>query len=309
VFDALLNQLLSEQSASGAFPSVVSDGAQSQMDETCFVTAQIAHILTDLLAEGADRSAAIRRARDRALDFVEACASPDIPGTFLFYPANSNTARLPIRLTPDGDDTALAWLALMHGGRRSRGMARTTLPALFGRLRSAASQRGDPPWVRSGVHRTWFALRAGPNPVDVAVNANILACQAYAGCVAPEPGPVAAIINAACRAADFSPSSLRSLAPFYADATELEIALERAVGVGATALLPALRAAEAHGLVRRDRTEGRPVDRPLYCNAHGLPRWRSASLQRARLCQDLLPIREIQRSSSSVTGGHDVVHA
>jgi hypothetical protein len=309
MLDALLIQLLSEQSTSGAFPSVVGDGGQAQTDETCFVTAQIACILADLLAAGVDGSAQVRRALGRALDFVEACESPDIPGAFLFYPSNKDTPRLPIRLAPDGDDTALAWLTLMHGGRRSQAAAAAVLPSLFGRLRSVAGRRGDPPWARAGVYRTWFSTSGSTNPVDIVVNANILACQIYAGCaVSPALNPVAAIVNAACCAADMSASSLRSLAPFYADATELEIALDRAVSVGATALLPALRATRAHGLLRQDRQAGRPVNRPLYCNAHGRPRWRSASLQRARRCQDVLSATPYL-SSSSVTGGHDVVHA
>jgi hypothetical protein len=302
-------ELLAAQSASGAFPSTVEAGGERQADETCFVTAQVALILGELSQSGAHHAGgAVRRAWERALDFVEACASPDVAGAFLFYPATLPTPRLPVRLMPDGDDTALAWLALMQAGRRPRALARAVLPPLFDHLRVAAARRGDPPWIRAGAYRTWFALPDGANPVDIAVNVNILACLADAGCAAPpQPDPAAAIVTAACRTADLSVSSLRSLAPFYADPAEVEIALERAVRLGAAGMTAAWRAVRKHGLQRRDRLAGRPPDRPLYCNAHGRPIWRAPSLQLARRCRDLprAPM-DISISSPSVTGGHHV---
>jgi hypothetical protein len=307
MLEETLSRLLSEQSASGAFPSTVGDGDQAQVDESCFVTAQVAIILTDLHARGLGDCAALVHARDGALDFVEACAARDIPGTFRFYPEDWNTPKLPIRLPPDGDDTALAWMALMAGGRRSKRAAQAVLPALFERLRTRAARRGDPPWVRSGVYRTWFDAGGGRNPADVCVNVNVLACLARSGCApAAEDAGACDAVNAACRTADLSRSSLRSLAPFYADVTEVEIALERAVAAGATPLWPAWLALKGRGFVSQDKQSARPPDRPLYCNDHGRPLWRSASLQRARRCHDLsVALLQAQRSLPSATGGGD----
>ena len=289
VIEKALSLLLSEQTARGAFESTVNSHGEIRVDETCFVTAQIALILTDIAGPCAAERDRICQARDRALDFVEACASEPVPGAFLFYPERIDSPRLPIRLPPDGDDTALAWLALMRAGRRSKDAARATLPVLFERLRAAATQRGDPPWVRSGVYRTWFGPSAGHNPADAGVNANILAALAEAGCLPPAvEDRAAAAVNAACSALEPSRSALRSLAPFYANVTEFAIALDRAVGAGATALTPAWTVLLSMRLDRRDRQAGRPLDRLLYCNLHGRPLWRSASLQRARRCHDLV---------------------
>jgi hypothetical protein len=307
--DDVLSQLLSEQTARGAFPSIVESNGEFRVDETCFVTAQIALIMSEILdARGSEGR--LTQALGRALDFVETCESAQLPGAFLFYPEHIDSPRLPIRLDPDGDDTALAWFALMRGGRRSRAEARTTLPALFARLRARATQRGDAPWVRSGVYRTWFDPMSGRNPADLCVNMNILAVLAEAGCLAePEPNGAAQAVNAACRTLELSRSALRSLAPFYADPTELAIALERAVGAGVIDLMPAWSLIAAKRLDQLDCQAGRPEDRPLYCNAHGRPLWRSPSLQRARRCQDNLRLDQMARHVSfSAMGGGNVLH-
>jgi hypothetical protein len=296
-----LEQLLSEQTARGAFPSAVEGNGTSQVDETCFVTAQVALILGVL----ADQGALVRDAHARALDFVEACASADVPGAFRFYPETLDGPRLAIFLSADGDDTALAWLALLRAGRRTKDEARSALPPLFDRLRAGGPQRGDAPWVRSGVYRTWFDGQGGP--ADICVNANILAVLAEAGCEPAEPDRAAKAVNAACATVEPSKGSLRMLAPFYADAAEIAIALERAVAAGVAALAPA--AERAASLDLTDRRAGRPLDRPLYCNAHGRPLWRSASLQRARRCRDLAAASALRDDLFlSPTGGGHVLH-
>lgn len=296
-----LEDLLSEQTAHGAFPSFVADPALAAgedaglADATGFVTAQVALVLRDLVD-----IAPVGEALDRALDFVEACAAPGLDGAFCFYPPRLDTPRLVADLPPDGDDTALAWLALMRGGRRTAGQARSVLPALFERLRLTGSRRGDPPWARRGLYRTWFGPDGGPP--DACVNANILAVLAEAGCL--DDGAVAPL-NAALSMLEVDASGLRVLAPFYAHAAELSIALDRAVDAGVMALAPA--AARASAPNRQDRLAGRPAERPLYCNAHGRPLWRAPSLQRARRCHDLLLPAAHRAASFSPTSGDDHV--
>ncbi|MBL6430352.1 MAG: hypothetical protein HPM95_00495 [Alphaproteobacteria bacterium] len=143
--DGDLDGLLAFQCASGAFPSTVEGPEGRVADETCFVTAQVALILASLARQGArareTQPVALRRALARALDFVETCAVPEVPGAFSFYPPDG-TARLAIRLPADADDTALAWMALMAGGRRSPQDAATVLARLFaGPWRSSPASR------------------------------------------------------------------------------------------------------------------------------------------------------------------------
>ncbi len=282
--DDLLDELLLEQTVHGAFRSTVDYSGDMLVDETCFVTAQVALILTELTALRRPLVNRLRQAQTIALDFVEACACPEVTGAYRFYPHGLDSARLPIPLVADADDTALAWLALLRSGRRNRAQACKVLPILFERLQVVGTQRGDAPWVRSGMYRTWFDSIGGP--ADIGVNINVLAVFAEAGCHLPDRvARLSQAINGACSLVGFSNSSLRVLAPFYADVTEVAIALDRAVSAGVTALAPS--AARASFYVDRDRDCGRPLDRPLYCNVHGRPLWRSTSLQRARLCRDL----------------------
>lgn len=277
-----LDRLLGSQSERGAFPSRVEGGGGTIADETCFVTAQVALILADLRARGA-AAPALDASLERALDFVAACACPQVPGAYLFYPPALPGPRLPIGLPPDADDSALAWLALIRGGRRTRAEARAVLPELFARVSGGGARHGDPAWVRAGVRRTWLTGAGGP--ADIGVNANILAALAEAGCA---PGAddlrACAAIGAACALVEPDRSALRALAPFYAHPAEVAIALERAVEAGMDALAPAAARLACHEAA--DRAAGRPPDRPLYCNAHGRPLWRSPALQLARRLLD-----------------------
>jgi hypothetical protein len=303
------DRLCALQSASGAFPSTVEGPAGPVADETCFVTAQVALILVRLRsAAGTDRDtdALLATALRRALDFIEACESRRDPGAFRFYPHGLGTPRLDIDLAADADDTALAWLALVAGGRRSRADAGAALLRLLPRFACGPLRRGDPPFARAPLLRTWVGGGA-PDPVDLIVNINMAAALALcAPASRPAVGEAAEEIAArvvsafAGHAADRS--ALRALAPYYADPAEAGIALERALACGARALAPL--AARLLPLAGRDRDAGRPPERPLYCNAHGRPVWRSPALQLARRLDDTLA-RSFDQSFSppSISGG------
>ncbi|SDU30618.1 hypothetical protein [Stappia sp. ES.058] len=303
--------LLARQCLSGAFPSTVEGPDGPITDETCFVTAQVALILSDRLASpGANGNReALREAQRRALDFIETCAAPEVPGAFLFYPPEG-TARLDIRLPADADDTALAWMALVAGGRRSAQEAATTLPALYASHCARAARRGDPPFVRAPMVRTWLDAEAPANPVDLIVNLNVLASLARAGVDMSAPDGFGARLCAGVAAAlpDGPPSlsQLRMLAPFYAHPAELTEALSRAACSGVRLLAPALaRIAPDTGAAWPDD------DRPLYCNAHGRPVWRSPTLQLARRCRDAASVETVSNalSSSAISGGFHDFHA
>jgi hypothetical protein len=312
--DAGVQGLLDRQCVSGAFPSTV-EGPQGRVDdETCFVTAQVALILADLRAqaEGAAVSGRhaerLERALARALDFIETCAVPGLPGAFSFYPPEG-TARLDIRLPADADDTALAWMALVAGGRRTRSQAACVLPTLLAAHRVVAPRRGDPPFARAPVVRTWLDPDAPVNPVDLIVNLNVLASLAAAG-VDPDAhegfaASLAARVAAAMPQAAPSLSQVRMLAPFYAHPRELAEALSRAVASGVEALAPALER-----IAQADVFGAPHDDQPLYCNAHGRPLWRSPALQAARRCRDgRAEILHTPFFPSSISGGSHDVHA
>lgn len=296
--DAVLDRLLSLQSQSGAFPSTVEGPDGSVVDETCFVTAQVALLLIEGRA-GVTGAAAHRRARaiERALDFVETCAADDPAGAFCFYPPGRATPRLDIALPPDADDTALAWLALMAGGRRTPADARAALSALIPRLEVRAARRGDPPFARAPLLRTWFAAPDAPNPVDLIVNINMLAALAAAGC-SPEFWRVrAARLRALLPSHQPDRSELRSLAPYYADGAELAIAGARAARFGV---------ADLAGVAGIPAPAADPLGRPLYCNAHGRPIWRAPALQLAR--RWLRPAFP-RIDTTLISGGSHDVHA
>lgn len=253
------------QCLSGAFPSEV----EGLRDETCFVTASVA-----LLLDPRRHAASLAR----ALDFIESCECVALPGAFSFYPTWGNTPRLIDGLPPDADDTALAWLALLHGKRRNETGAREA----FERVIAPASRRlvsgTMPPWVRPHAVLTWLGDAGADNPVDLTVNANVVALAHRIGLerhLACE-GAVASLLAAA--GGPYDPRLFaRSLAPYYADISELWFGVRRAFVYGARCLEPALAwLAPAFG------ADAFKPDKPLYCNDHGMPVWRSPALQAAR---------------------------
>lgn len=268
---ATLAPLLALQQPSGAFPSTVGDGDERIGDETCFVTASVVLLLAPF--------AAARLACERALDFIERCEAPDAPGAFGFYPADGSGPRLVDHLPPDADDTALAWLALLASGRRGVEAGRAAFRANIGPASRRIVPGTAPPWTHPGAVRTWLVERGPRNPVDLVVNANVAAFGARIG----ETGHAAFdgacdSLLAAARSGHDPQLCGRLLAPFYASICELRIAMLRAVALGAAVLAPCLDwlagAAGADDPLRPDK--------PLYCNQHGRPVWRSPALQLAR---------------------------
>ncbi|ETD90614.1 hypothetical protein U713_04895 [Rhodobacter capsulatus YW2] len=266
---AIMRAVLSRQTATGAFPSEVA----GMEDETCFVTASVALCLDPV---------AHRPALDRALDFIESCEDPRLPGAFAFYPPRGRGPMLVRGLPPDADDTALAWLALLHGGRRGTDPARAAFDARIAPAACLMVPGAAPPWVRRGAVRTWLIERGRDNPVDLAVNANVLALACRLGLAAHPVAQGAAASLAAAAAGGFDPARFaRRLAPFYADVTELWFAVRRAAALDDGTLGPVLEPVLAW-LAPLLGSRALALDKPLYCNDHGRPVWRAPVLQRAR---------------------------
>ncbi|TQD32736.1 hypothetical protein ACTTAK_05150 [Rhodobacter capsulatus] len=264
-----MRAVLSRQTATGAFPSEVA----GMEDETCFVTASVALCLDPV---------AHRPALDRALDFIESCEDPRLPGAFAFYPPRGRGPMLVRGLPPDADDTALAWLALLHGGRRGTDPARAAFDAGIAPAACLMVPGAAPPWVRRGAVRTWLIERGRDNPVDLAVNANVLALACRLGLAAHPVAQGAAASLAAAAAGGFDPARFaRRLAPFYADVTELWFAVRRAAALDDGTLGPVLEPVLAW-LAPVLGSRALALDKPLYCNDHGRPVWRAPVLQRAR---------------------------
>ena len=252
----------SYQAASGAFKSRMDDCA----DENCFVTASAA-LLLNLKTQKAELEA--------ALDFVEACESPDLPGAFVFYPPHLTAAPIS-NLPPDADDTALAWLALLRCGRRNTYQAREAFRRVFNMAQCYFVPSTASPWIRKGAVKTWLIPNGSDNPIDLIVNINV---AALAKAIGLEDHPIARGAHASLLAATkYNPNSFaRRIAPYYADISELWFAIQRATSLGETCMAPALEWA-ASTLHERAFAQ----DKPLYCNSHGRPVWRSIALQQLR---------------------------
>lgn len=270
----LIDQLVSMQTPSGAFPSTVDNRDGRQADETCFVTASVVLLLTEM-CQLSDASPCLVRVIERGVAFIERCADPDLAGAFRFYPRDAETYQVRRDLPPDADDTALAWMALVSSGARPQSHAAAVLAPLFDGVRVRARARGDAPWVRAGVYRTWLGAPLAINPADICVNANILACRAMAG-LPPDP-ELSETLSSALQRWQVSPASLRMLAPYYAHPDEIGFAMARAEQAGAVG-----------GSSWSQPPQAQSEDQPLYCNSHGRPFWRAPALHRARHLQRAL---------------------
>lgn len=260
-----MSGFLAMQRQSGAYPSEV----EGLSDETCFVTASIALLLDPIRH---------RTALQRALDFIERCECMERPGAFAFYPASGSTPRLIERLPPDADDTALAWLALLHGKRRTITAARTAFERVIAPASRNVVHSAALPWVRPHAVRTWLVDAGSDNPIDLTVNVNVVA---LAHCIGmPDQRACMGACNSLLAAARdmYEPRAFaRRLAPYYADISELGLGVRRAMAYGASQLEPVMTwLAPVSGI------EAFRCDKPLYCNDHGSPVWRSPVLQEAR---------------------------
>lgn len=264
-----------------AAPDLTAEGALAALrdgpdgparDSTSFFTA-----LGLIALEGAPDAPHFSAARDRMLDFLERCAVAAPPGAFAFWPADARPdwAR---KVPPDADDTALCLSVLLRAGRipRAEGVRSLARSVLCNRVRGVDPL--SPVWIAEGAFRTWLSPDASrPNVVDCAVNANVLTAIADLD-MTGTPGADAAIrtICDGLAWAGGDPTRLRSLTPFYPDAREFALALERAVDAGWSELRAPLAAL-------RRRAPGVPGADAVICSgAYRADGWRSPALHALR---------------------------
>ena len=278
----LLADILATQHAEGGFPSLVEQPEGSKQDYNCFITALTVLELLEVRKYFPEHKA-LQDAIERACSFLEHCEAPDLPGAFWYYPSNINTPRLNIAISPDLDDSAVAWLALLMAGTRGERAALSAIESVFEANRQSYRPPRAGKWVRPGAFRTWIGLPTHRNPVDCCVNANIIALYAYLH--RNDRESYRAAVTTVSKGVSITKASYlyqRSLTPYYAHAMELLYAVRRAVRQGAYELQAALVVLEAQDWNHETSAAPYPRDRPICCNDWGKPIWTAPVLQAAR---------------------------
>lgn len=260
---------MSLQAVDGSFPSMVLEkGTLSFVDHNACITGLVVRAL--------GREALppkLHRAKERALDYLEACERSALPGAFGFWPESSQPGR-----PGDTDDTSIAGVELYRHGRRSRDWLRHVALRVLLAFRVQPTEEMRPEWIRVGAFLTW--MRPSPaNVVDALVNANVAALFALAGLrhVSAYSAAVATVESAIAWTMG-SLSRARMVAPYYAHPVEFYYTLDHAVGCGAAELQPAVRLLE-RWFWRDERLE---ENRPVCCAPYGETVWIAPALQLAR---------------------------
>jgi hypothetical protein len=231
----LVKRLSGFQAANGAFTCRIVFRNREEEDCNGFATALVLRHLRRLPA-----LAVSDEVQERALDFLERCASPRLPGAFGFWPADARPAWA-WNVPEDVDDTAIMNQELaVHGRCTSAEVHRVVYEVLMPTLLTEVDQLG-PPWIHPLVFPTWLGQGPhSPNLVDCCVNVNVVALMSWCG-LAHLPGyrEACALIDAGLDWAKDNWPRLASLTPYYPNPRELLYALEHAVASGAIELQPA----------------------------------------------------------------------
>jgi hypothetical protein len=272
-----LESLLRLQNESGAFHSTVQSRSGILDDWNGFTTALVLRALFPL-----GQSGRLIRARNRALDFLETCESPNRPGFFLFWPRHSWPAWAPT-LPEDADDTSVFVSELVRHGRMSpKRAANIVHHSLIPYRVSKPLQIKPYPWMSPGVFLTWLSHDLPINPVDCCVNTNVVALMAQLGLArAPGYADACLMLVSGVAWARGVPDRLRLLTPYYPDAAELVWALRNAVTCGAESLRGALNELESCTRTARN-SEVTLSDRPIFSTADRSIIWTSSAIRVAR---------------------------
>src|SRR5712691_9116395 len=266
------------RSDEGAFRSISHWGDRRRPDWNGFTTALVLRAL-----RGVPASVALTRVRERGLDFLLKCESPDRPGAFSFWPKAAPPDWIRDAPPEDADDTSVCGVELARHGRLDRrALCQIACTVLIPhRLRGVDAPA--PPWLRPGVFLTWLRPDKRAHVVDCCVNANVVALLAYAG-LGHLPGfcEAGAMIEAGVRWAADSWARARSLVPFYPHPVELRYAVEHAVECGAEMLIPSLMALRERWWAAEGEEDSVVTEQPICSSAYGGVVWTSDVLQIAR---------------------------
>jgi hypothetical protein len=275
--------LRAEQAPSGAFCCTIVYADHKEQDGNGFATALVLRGLRRL-----GHSPGLDGTRRRALDFLERCADPEIPGAYGFWPI---AERPPWAqgIPADSDDTAVLALELYRHERRTLRQTRDTVYEVLVPRLLTHFDRSGPPWIRPLTFPTWLsrdgARRA--NPVDCCVNANVLALMAVCGLQHLPGYDESCAMIAAALAWAAAPEKgledvarqrtlrLRTLTPYYPDPAAFLTAVTHAVACGVDALQPALERLRDLCVQARPPAAARGA---LCSNAYGGYIWRCRAL-------------------------------
>ena len=266
--DSLAERIVSSQAIDGSFPSLILSKRRTVTDHNACITGLVVRALgREELPPG------LHRARERALDYLEACERSELSGAFGFWPERSQPGR-----PGDADDTAIAAIELYRHGRRSRDWLRQVALRVLMPFRVQPSEEVRPEWIRVGAFLTW--LRPSPaNVVDSLVNVNVAALFALAGLRhASGYGAAVATVETAIAWTEGSISKARMVAPYYPHPGEFYRTLDFALGCGAIELQPSLSLVEQWF----GRDEFLDEDRPVCSAPYGETIWAAPVLHLTR---------------------------
>ena len=269
-----MHALLSQQSASGAFPSWVrTPDGRWHRDENAFVTAQVLRTL--------DNTPHTATAIEKALDFLNACEGR--PHHFHFWPDNAHPAWMgDERIAADIDDTAIISELLFRFGRISLAEVRQTQV----QMNSYRVQNVDPrlkavqhQWAECQSFYTWMQDENDINQLDCCVNTNALILLHLLKQHDDTPSAYPRIIRMLHQAMQWTCGEydrLSTLTPYYAHPVEWLAALVYARRQGVEQLSPLISA-----LARWQLPEPRR-ESPLYRRHDGRFLWTSPCLNQFR---------------------------
>lgn len=214
-----------EQSASGAFVSLVHRPLGATLDENSFVTALVCEALYPWRAQPK-----VALALKAGLDYLEQCASTQIRGAFGFWPEGRHPDWIARALPPDVDDTALCHSVLGLYGR-SVGFSMDSFAAIANARCSYLDERNQP-WHRLGVYETWLGQAGAANPIDLTVNVNVLAMAERVALPLAGSRAIRDMLHQSLAWAGAKKARLGVLTPWYPQPIEILFALERAARLG-----------------------------------------------------------------------------
>lgn len=270
----LLVELITQQTASGGYPSNVYFQRQTLPDTNGFMTALI---LRELSRISYPLSSTITQ---RALDFLQTCQSAKCIGLFNFYPPTATPPWIK-NLPDDVDDTAIIALELFRHKRIDRTFVLKHICSSISNVRLKKIDTPAPVWLQPGVFFTWFQNSEHRNIVDCCVNANVVALFSAAG-ITHWKGYMEAcqMIEEGIRWAGNHKERAKLLTPFYADPVELWYAVRNAIEQGAIHLQASLDLLRQMSWAIEEGSQ--MLERPICSSAYGAIVWKSEILQKVR---------------------------